>query len=222
LYQVDTLSKEEQEAAFMEAVDRIMVNVSSEGDLRSFVVEFLMAGFEMLDMEQVQVYIADNYLDETCQSDIVDLVLSRMEGYKRMTPGTLAPDFVIRDVEGVNYQLSELGHAYVLLLFWSSTCEGCQKLLPQLKEWYETENSYDLEVVAISMDTTETYFQIMYDRIRPPWITAREPLGWLGKVPSDYFVYATPTMYLLDRNRMILSRPAGLRQLQRALRKLED
>jgi thiol-disulfide isomerase/thioredoxin len=222
LYQVDTLSKEEQEAAFMEAVDRIMVNVSSEGDLRSFVVEFLMAGFEMLDMEQVQVYIADNYLDETCQSDIVDLVLSRMEGYKRMTPGTLAPDFVIRDLEGVNYQLSELGHAYVLLLFWSSTCEGCQKLLPQLKEWYETENSYDLEVVAISMDTTETYFQIMYDRIRPPWITAREPLGWLGKVPSDYFVYATPTMYLLDRNRMILSRPAGLRQLQRALRKLED
>ena len=139
-----------------------------------------------------------------------------------MTPGTRAPDFVIRDVEGVNYQLSNLGHAYVLLLFWSSTCEGCQKLLPQLKQWYETENSYDLEVLAIAMDTSETYFKALFDQIQPPWITALEPLGWLGKVPSDYFVYATPSLFLLDQDRMILSRPAGLRQLQRALRKLED
>ena len=222
LYQVDTLSEEEQEEAFVEAVDRIMVNVSSEGDLRSFVVEFLLEGFEMLDMEQVQIHIADHYLDETCESDIVELVLSRMEGYKRMTPGTRAPDFVIRDVEGVNYRLSDLGHDYVLLLFWSSTCEGCQKLLPQLREWYETENTYDLEVVAISMDTMEAYFQIMYDQLRPTWITAREPLGWLGKVPSDYYVYATPSMFLLDRDQVILSRPAGLRQLQRVLKKLED
>ena len=205
LYQVDTLSEEEQEEAFMEAVDRIMVNVSSEGDLRTFVVEFLLEGFEMLGMEQVQIHIADNYLDETCESDIVELVLSRMEGYKRMTPGTRAPDFVIRDVEGINYRLSDLGHDYVLLVFWSST-----------------ENTYDLEVVAISMDTIEAYFQIMYDTLQPTWITAREPLGWLGKVPSDYFVYATPSMFLLDRDRVILSRPAGMRQLQRVLKKLED
>ena len=37
------------------------------------------------------MHIADHYLDEACESDIVELVLSRMEGYKQMTPGKRGP-----------------------------------------------------------------------------------------------------------------------------------
>jgi len=222
LYKVDTLTKNQQEEGFIEAVDRIMVNVSREGQLRSFVVEFLLEGFELLDMEQVQMHLAEHYLDETCESDIVELVLSRMEGYKKMSPGQQAPDFVIRDVEGKNYQLSELGHPYVLVLFWSSTCEGCRELLPELHDWYLSENTYDLEVVAISIDTSVLNFEYLYRQMNPRWITAHDPLGWYGKVSSDYQVYATPTLFLLDEERTILSRPSSFRQFLRALKRLED
>jgi thiol-disulfide isomerase/thioredoxin len=222
LYQDFSLAKEEQEEAFIEAVDWIMVNVSNNEELRSFVLEFLLDGFEMLDMEAVQMHIADNYLDEACESDVVELVLSRMEGYKRMTPGKLAPDFVIRDVEGKNQQFSKLGHKYVLVLFWSSTCDACHSLMPELKDWYQDANNYDLEVVAISIDTSLANFEQSYQQLEPAWITARDPLGWHGKVSTDYHIYATPSLFLLDRERTILSRPASFRQFLRALRKLED
>ncbi len=49
----------------MEAVDRIMVNTSPVPELRSFVVEFLIEGFELLGLEQVQLHLADNYLETT-------------------------------------------------------------------------------------------------------------------------------------------------------------
>jgi thiol-disulfide isomerase/thioredoxin len=222
LYKMDTLTRNQMEEEFIKAVDRIMVNVSPEGQLRVFVVEFLLEGFELLSMEQVQMHLADHYLDEACKSDIVELVLSRMEGYKLMSPGMQAPDIVLRDVEGKNYQLSGLGHSYVLVLFWSSTCEGCRDLLPQLQEWYQAENIYDLELVAISIDTSVANFEYLYKQLNPTWITAHDALGWYGKVSSDYHVYATPTLFLLNRERTILARPSGFRQFLRALKRLED
>jgi thiol-disulfide isomerase/thioredoxin len=222
LYKVDTLTQQQQEEEFIEAVDRIMVNVSGEGELREFVVEFLLEGFELLGMEQVQMHLAENYLDESCESDIVELVLSRMEGYKQMVPGKEAPDIILRDVKGLTYQLSELGRSYVLVLFWSSTCGHCHDLLPQLHEWYQNENSHDLEVMAISIDSSVANFEQVIAQEDFPWIVAHDPLGWQGRTPADYHVYATPTLYLLDRERTILARPANFRQFVRTMKKLED
>ena len=220
LYKVDTLTNNQQEEAFMEAVDWIMLNVSREEQLRAFVVEFLLEGFELLQMERVQMHLADHYLDEACESDIVELVLSRMEGYEKMTPGQQAPDIIIRDLKGKNIQLSQLGHPYVLVLFWSSTCEACRELLPELYDWYLTENSFDLEVLAISIDTSVANFEYLHKQLNPSWITAHDPLGWHGKAGTNYNVYATPSLYLLDSERTILSRPASFRQFQRAMKKL--
>jgi thiol-disulfide isomerase/thioredoxin len=220
LYKVDTLAQEQQEQQFMEAVDRIMVNVSGLEELRTFVVEFLLEGFEMLDMERVQMHLADHYLDQACESDIVELILSRMEGYKKMAPGELAPDFVIRDLEGRNLQLSDLEEPYVLLVFWASSCGHCREMLPELHEWYLTENSLGVEVVAISIDTSEVDFKQYVDQLDPRWITTRDPLGWYGKVPTDYHIYATPSLFLLDRNRTILARPTSFRQFEKVINKL--
>ena len=221
LYMDKTLGADQQEEQFLEAVDQIMVHVSRDQELRTFVVEFLLEGFELLGMERVQMHLADHYLDEACESDIVELVLSRMEGYKKMTVGKQAPDFVLRDVEGKTHQLSRLDNPWVLVLFWSSTCEGCRKLMPDLQEWYLKENTLDMEVVAISIDTTTANFEYMYEALSPSWITAHDPLGWNGKIPSDYHVYATPSLFLLDRQRNIVAKPASFRQFLRTLKKLD-
>lgn len=222
LYKADTLTKERQEQQFMEAVDRIMVNLTGQEALRSFVVEFLLEGFELLDMEQVQMHIADHYLDQACESDIVELILSRMEGYKKMATGEQSPDFVVRDLDGRNRQLSDMEQPYVLLIFWSSSCEHCREMLPELHKWYLSENRKGVEVVAFSIDTSEVDFMRFVDQLNPEWITTRDPLGWYGKVPTDYHIYATPSLFLLDRDRTILARPTSLRQFQKAVSKLED
>ena len=52
------------------------------------------------------------------------------------------------------------------------------------------------------------------------WITSLDPLGWNGKVPGDYHIYATPSMFLLDNEQKILARPVNMKSLQKALKKL--
>jgi thiol-disulfide isomerase/thioredoxin len=144
-----------------------------------------------------------------------------MEGYKKMAIGQQAPDFVLRDVEGQMYQLDRMDHDWILVVFWSSTCEACRKLMPALDKWYRTENTLDLELVAISIDTSASNFEYLHEQLDPRWITAHDPLGWYGKVPSDFMVYATPSMFLLDRQRNIVSKPASFRQFLRSIKKLD-
>ena len=221
LFKVDTLTMEQQEGQFIEAVDRIMANVSRDQELRSFVVNFLLEGFELLGMEQVQVHLADHYLDAFCDADIVEVVTSRMEPHRTMTAGTAAPDFVLRDVDGRSVRLSGLPHPHVLVMFWASSCEHCHELIPRLSEWYLEENEIGLEVVAISVDTLAPPFQDFIRQDEMPWITCRDPLGWYGKVAEEYHVYGTPMLFLLDRDRKIISKPLNFRQFKNAIRNLD-
>jgi thiol-disulfide isomerase/thioredoxin len=221
LYKVDTFTMEQQQQSFIEAVDRIMDNVSGDPELNNFVVSFLLEGFELLGMEQVELYLAENYLAESCESDVAELVRQRMEGYEQMTPGKLAPDFVIRDVDGKSHQLSRMEHPYVAVLFWASSCEHCREMLPELYQWYLQENHLGMEVVAISIDTSAQEFKSYIETLNPGWIWAHDPLGWTGRVAGDYQVYATPSLFLIDYDRIIVSRPGNFRQFLRAVRKLE-
>lgn len=222
LYKMDTLSMEEQEEQFCLAVDGIMASVSADSSLRSFVLSFLLEGFELLGMETVQIYIADHYLDDACESDVVELVQSRMEGYKAMAIGSFAPDFVIRDMFGKKHRLSHLDSPYVLLIFWASTCEHCQEMISELYDWYANENTLDLEVLAISIDTSEANFLRYTEELKPTWIHAHETLGWNGKIASDYHIYATPSLFLLDREKHIVARPTSYRQFLRVVKNLEN
>ena len=221
LYSVDTLSMEEQEESFMEAVDQIMLQVAPQPEIYTFVLDFLLEGFESLGMEEVQLHLADFYLDEACESDHAELVRTRMEGYRKMKVGATAPDFAVRDADGISHTLSELPAPYTLVLFWSSTCGHCREMIPELKQWYLDENSIGLEVVAISIDSSATLYEEYIGMEPMPWIAARDPNGWQGLLASRYQIYATPTLFLLDGKQTIMARPASFRQLQRSLKKLK-
>ena len=91
-------------------------------------------------------------------------------------------------------------------------------MMPELNDWYLNENSPGLEVVAISIDSSSIAFSQFIDELKPQWITAHEPLGWYGKVPTDY--HATPSLFLLDSKRTILAKPASFKQFLRAIKKV--
>ena len=42
--------------------------------------------------------------------------------------------------------------------------------------------------------------------------------GFMGKPADDYNIYATPTMFLLDREKKIIAKPISMRELEQVLR----
>nr|MDA3823244.1 TlpA disulfide reductase family protein [Bacteroidales bacterium] len=211
----------EQEDAFIQAVDVIMANVSGDPELRTYVVEFLLEGFESFGMEKIQTYIVDTYVDETCETDAVELAVERVAAYRLMAEGELVKDIFIRSSTNAMVRLSELDSDYTLVLFWATHCQHCMKMIPRLMEWYETDKPDNLEIFSVSIDTVKSAWDEFNLHVNPPWINTHEPMGWEGKSAEEYHIYATPTMFLLDRERRIIAKPYTFRDLVREVGKLE-
>jgi peroxiredoxin len=221
LYRNPNLVQSEQEDLFIEAVDKILSSMNKDRDVFGFVLNYLVKGFEKFKFEKVLTHIADNWLGENCETDNRSLLLKRVESYRKMAPGNIAPDIIAEDISGDVIALSESGHEYTLVLFWASWCPHCKTMIPELQKWYNEEREIDMEVMAISIDSSKTEWQKIIADYHLPWINCNESAGWEGKAAIDYNLYATPTMFILDRNRKILAKPVTFYEFTRDVEKLK-
>ena len=95
------------------------------------------------------------------------------------------------------------------------------QMIPVLNELYNSDNIIDFEVLAISIDTSASAYSQALAEHGLSWINYTELKGWDSKPAIDYSIYATPSMFLLDRNRKIIGRPVSVSDLQYELEKLK-
>jgi hypothetical protein len=48
------------------------------------------------------------------------------------------------------------------------------------------------------------------------WKNVIDPNGWGGTAASDYYIYATPTMFLIDKDKKIIATPLTIEELQKS------
>ena len=46
------------------------------------------------------------------------------------------------------------------------------------------------------------------------YLNVSDQKGWDGKAAGDYFIYATPTMFVLDSNKKIIGKPVNYDELK--------
>lgn len=68
-------------------------------------------------------------------------------------PGTMAPDFKMKTIDGKTFQLSKLKGKTVVLDFWASWCPDCRKDAPEVVRMYREYEPQGVEFVGVSMDT---------------------------------------------------------------------
>ena len=78
-----------------------------------------------------------------------------------------------------------------------------------------------LEILAISIDSVRTDWIEAIEKNRYNFPNGCDLKGWSGKAAGDYFVYATPSLFLLDHNRKILAKPMSFEDLLKAAEGLE-
>jgi thiol-disulfide isomerase/thioredoxin len=94
------------------------------------------------------------------------------------------------------------------VVFGSSWCSQCVEEIPKLKNFYtDWQQKYGLEIVFISLDTEKDKYAAFTKDF--PWINSCDYKKWESKAVQDYYVFATPTMFLLDANNTILVKAAS-------------
>jgi peroxiredoxin len=183
--------------------------------VREMIINYLINGFQAYGFESVMTYLVENYvLGQSCVSDQQEEKLRiRIEGFKKLAVGTIAPDFKLLDAKGDSIRLSDNSGRKTLLIFWAGDCPHCDALMPELKKLYG-QFGVKVRFIGVSVDKDETTWKNALAKNELPWINIAELQGWDGKIVQDYYVYATPTFLLLDAGLKITAKPNGMAELK--------
>ena len=125
--------------------------------------------------------------------------LDAQYGADLLKPGTVAPDFTLKDLDGFPIRLSSLWGKRVVLVFWASWCPDCRAEVPELKAMYEAADPAKVAFVSISYDRDFATLKKFAAENELPGIQLFDPSGKKeSKVGADYQVKWIPSLYLID------------------------
>lgn len=135
---------------------------------------------------------------------------ARLESYRAMKKGNIAPDFVFgEDVMLPGYassqlpqKLSDLKSKYTVVVFGAGWCPQCPTELSQIARLYPKWKAQGLEVVFVSLDEERNIFRNFTGVF--PFISLCDYQKWESPIVKSYHVFATPTFYLLDDKQQIV------------------
>jgi thiol-disulfide isomerase/thioredoxin len=202
-------------AAMNVSIDAMMLRLVSNDKVLNEVTNHLFFVLERQSLFEASEYLALKVLgDERCTLDS-DLK-KQLETYRRMKVGNTAPDIVFDPTlfasqGSVIRALSDLESAYSLVVFGASWCPKCMDELPQIVSQYAKWQSKGVEVVFVALEDDRAAFEGFVQSF--PFASYCDAKKWDGSIVQDYFVFATPTMFLLDRKREIVLRPQSVKQM---------
>ncbi|NOX85183.1 MAG: redoxin domain-containing protein [Chlorobi bacterium] len=220
LYQHPGMTKEEMEDQLLIAVDTIMERAFVDQQIYEFVIGFMLNGFEHIGFEKGLKFIADkNMLNEFCVNTEKKKELeNKIELIKKLAIGQPAPDFKTVDLNGDTVHLYNIKAQTVILVFWASWCPHCDEALPRLKEYYDPKNTGKLQIIAVSVDKSKDDLEKAIAENGYKWINIGELKGWEGPVVQEYGVVATPTFFVLDKDKKIIGKPVKFDDLRKYLK----
>ncbi len=219
-YRNPQLPLELLEKEFMVAIDSILTKARVNQLVYQHVTEYLIDGFKKFGFDKVLDYIVENYVikDDLCLDVKTEgLIKRRIDQAKHFKIGSAVPNIVLPDSSGKNVDLAKIKSSNTLIVFYASWCPHCKTLLPQLAQFYSNQKDKKLEIVAVSLDEKRKDWTGFISMNKLGFINVWDSKGWDGKTANDYFIYATPTMLLLDKDKKIISKPTTFEQLKSSL-----
>jgi thiol-disulfide isomerase/thioredoxin len=199
------------------SIDAMLLNLVKDNNKLNEVTNYLFDLLERQSLFQASEYFALKVLNETSCTIDSDLA-KQLESYRAMKKGNIAPDINFDNTTYLNgikqtmfISLKDLTTPYTLVVFGANWCPKCMEELPKLTQNYMKWLNLGLEVVYVSLDTEQ---QVLEQAVKSyPFFTYCDYKKWESKVVQDYYIFGTPTFYLLNNKREIILRPNSITQV---------
>jgi thiol-disulfide isomerase/thioredoxin len=200
------------------SIDAMMIHLIKDEKKLNEVTDYLFDLLERHSLFQASEYLAIKVLNEVSCTINSDLA-KQLETYRVMKKGNIATDILFDDdFIAPSYdlahrpkKLSDLKSKYTLVVFGASWCKKCNEELPEIAKQYLKWKSQGVEVVFISLDENKEQFKDFVKNF--PFISVCDYQKWKSSMVIDYYVFGTPTLYLLNGKREILLRPNSVKQM---------
>lgn len=125
-------------------------------------------------------------------------------GIKSMV-NEIAPNFVLKDLEGKEISLAQLKDKVVLIDFWATWCGPCRKALPSIEKLSKEFESKGLVTLAISTEEPEVVKQFLIKNK----LTIKSLIDKGMETAKKFSVKGLPTVFIIGRDGKVVSHMTG-------------
>lgn len=163
---------------------------------------------KVMGMDAAFVYFVENYHMKGkatwLSPDDLAKYIDRVQKIAPNVIGNVAPELKMPDVNGVERSLHAVDAKYTLLIFWSPECGHCLTEMPIVDSLYEAKlKKMGVKIYGVRTDgTEENWKKVIKEKGLDDWIQVHDPER-KTRFRSDYDIYSTPVIYLLDDKKII-------------------
>ncbi len=196
---------------------------------KHYLVHFLneYATSKIVGFDAIYVHLVDNYyakgLATWTEEEQLQKIIDNANTLRPLLIGKIAPDITMQTRDGRQIALHQVDAPYTVLFIWDPECGHCKKSMPDMIAFYKQFKDRGVEVFAVC-----TKF---YNELEKCWdfIDEHEDMDlWMNVVDpyhrsrykTIYDVRSTPQIYILDKNKKILSKRLGAEQLPEVMERI--
>jgi peroxiredoxin len=121
--------------------------------------------------------------------------------------GSLAPDFMLNDLNGNTVKLSDYRGKMVMLNFWTY-CDACKEEMPYIQSIVNVPGGLPANTVVLAVNVTQdpgqvqqfvSYYGLTFNIVLDRW----------GTIASEYYIHQIPTTLFIDKNGVIQDIQSG-------------
>lgn len=165
---------------------------------------------EIMGLDEVYVNLYDTYFaagemnfwaNDKMRKNLKDAA-DRM---RKSLVGKPGANLIMQDINKNPRSLYDIKNKYTLLYIFDPDCGHCKEETPKLSSWYK-QKKFDLEVYAVSLDTSMAKMKDWIKTMDMKWITVNGPRTYVGPIQDLYDCNTTPSLYILDSRKKIIAK----------------
>lgn len=211
-------------------IDRLLEAARPDNEVFEYLLWQMVIKYEsskIMGFDAIFVHLADTYF-KTGQADwlnetVKENIINRANILEPLLIGKKAPNMILLDTNNIPTALHPIEAKYTIIFFWDTDCSFCKKETPKLKKFYQEKGKkLSIEVFAVCIDTSMSKWKQYINQQNLQWINVN---GYLSMTPDFhdlYDVHSSPVMYLLDKDKNILTKRILTDQVIEYIYKMES
>jgi thiol-disulfide isomerase/thioredoxin len=180
---------------------------------------------EIMGLDAVFVHLYDTYFakgdmnfwaNEQLRKNLKD----HADRLRKSLIGMKGPNLIMQDANLQPRELYNIKNKYTIIYIFDPDCGSCKKETPKLVDFY-SKKKWDVEVFAVSADTSMAKMRDYIKEMGMKWITVNGPRTYVGPYQDLYDANSTPTIYVLDRQKKIIGKKIPAEKLDDFLTQYE-
>ncbi len=205
------------------AIDRVLKLMRpAEETFKAYLSNFLneYSRSKIVGFDAVYVHLVNNYYAKGdapwVKEDQLEKIVDNAKTLEPILIGKHAPNIVMQRRDGSKQALYDIKADYTILYFWKFDCGHCKHAAPKIVDFYKKyKGKASIEILSVCVKYTKDVpkcWEFVDEYHFDDFINVVDPYG-RSHYQTIYDVKATPTIFVLDKDKNIISKRIGVEQL---------